>query len=251
VDNYNGFIFACLSDHGPSLVEHLGNARPFLDAIAGQGDNGIFVNTGAHKYRYDANWKLQLENTLDNYHVMFVHESFMALIGKRTGRKINMSTNSQWRSLYLGGGHGAIDFSSTGGVGASTFEDIPFNLVVFPNLAFVGVHIRTIRPISVDETEVSLYPTLLNGGHDEVNSARLRKHEEFFGPAGFGAPDDVEVAMGRVRRGLNAKGNNSLLLARGLNSETVSDDGTRVGRITDEGHLRGLYSHWKQLLKSS
>ncbi len=55
-------------------------------------------------------------------------------------------------------------------------------MLVFPNLILIGVQIRTIRPVEVDRTEVFLYPAMLKGVPREVNVARLRGHEAFYGP---------------------------------------------------------------------
>ena len=47
---------------------------------------------------------------------------------------------------------------------------------------------------------------MLRGVSKEINAQRLRTHEGFYGPAGFGSPDDVEVAFERVKEGLKAEG---------------------------------------------
>ena len=47
----------------------------------------------------------------------------------------------------------------------------------------------------MDETEVFLYPTLLKGVPLEMNAARLRGHEAFYGPAG-GATMQNAITLG-------------------------------------------------------
>jgi hypothetical protein len=127
---------------------------------------------------------------------------------------------------------------------------VPFNITIFPNLAFVGIQIRVIFPISAERTEVTLYPTLLNGVDPEVNAKRLRLHEDFFGPSGFGTADDVEVAMQRVSDGLRAKGDEWLYLARALGNEEIDEQrGIRSGAITTETTQRAIYRRWEQLVR--
>src|SRR5262245_29280194 len=46
VASYRDFLFASLSPEGPSLEEHLGHARPYLDRVADQRPGGIAVRSG-------------------------------------------------------------------------------------------------------------------------------------------------------------------------------------------------------------
>ena len=50
---------------------------------------------------------------------------------------------------------------------------------------------------------------------ETVNRMRLRAHEMFFGPAGFGSPDDMEIFR-RVHDGLAAPDVGELIFWRGL-----------------------------------
>jgi phenylpropionate dioxygenase-like ring-hydroxylating dioxygenase large terminal subunit len=240
--NYRGFLFASVAPDGPTLEEQLGNARPYVDRIAAQGPQGIEATAGVQKYGYDANWKLQLENTVDNYHVSFIHKTFTDLLAQRAGKR------GEWHEGVqrdLGNGHGTLEFAAQEGAATG---GLPFNMVVFPNLAFVGTHIRVVRPIAVDRTEVALYPTLIVGAPSETNARRLRVHEESFGPGGFVGPDDAEVAMVRVQEGLQAKPADWVLLARGLHREKLDERGVRTCHITDEAGQRALYRQWKRLM---
>ena len=104
-----------------------------------------------------------------------------------------------------------------------------------------------IRPVSVDETEVFIYPTLLGGVPSEVNEDRLRRHEAFYGPAGGGATDDLEV-FERVTEGLRADIDPWVSIGRGLNQEHVEEDGTTVGQITSELSNRAILRYWKHVM---
>jgi hypothetical protein len=124
------------------------------------------------------------------------------------------------------------------------------HILVFPNLVLIGVHIRVIRPVTIDQTEVFLYPTLLKGVPAAVNAARLRGHEAFYGPAGGGATDDLEM-FERNQIGLSAQVDPWLVLGRGLRQESPDVDGTLVGQITDELTQRGIWRQWKKVMSQS
>jgi len=121
------------------------------------------------------------------------------------------------------------------------------NLGVFPNLLIIGIQFRMTIPKSATRTDVHLLPTTLKGVPDEINVARLRAHESFYGSAGGGAPDDVEM-FNRCTDGLRVKGAEWLELSRGIEREHVDADGGRIGHITDETPQRAFYRKWKAMM---
>ena len=84
---YRGFMFASLSGDVPPLEEHLGDVRSLIDLAVDQAPDGLELVPGVVHYRFQANWKLQLENTVDMYHVPFSHESTVSASGKQFGRR--------------------------------------------------------------------------------------------------------------------------------------------------------------------
>lgn len=281
IEMYRGFVFGSLSPVGVTLDEHLGQpVKEQLDHFIDLSPEGeLDVTAGVHKYGYKANWKFQIENGMDGYHPNFVHQTFFANIQRRTGAKLTdlfiSSSNSHTRDL--GNGHVMLDYrpynqannrrmqtvlpTRPGGqayldamvkrYGPERAEEIltagGTHLLVFPNLILIGVQIRVIRPVKIDETEVFLYPTLLKGVPSEVNATRLRGHEAFYGPAGGGATDDLEM-FERNQIGLSAQVDPWLLLGRGLHQEHQDVDGTLVGQITDELTQRGIWRQWKKVM---
>lgn len=247
VENYGGFIFVRLIDEGPELIEHLAHARPYLDRIINQGD-GISLTAGVHRILYPGNWKLQQENTVDNYHAGFVHGVYFDMMAKRSGTRASASGNPAWKAKDLGNGHSAIDFGS--GIALDFLGDSgQFNLQIFPNLNFVGTQVRANRPISVSSTMVEMYPALVKGFSDDVNNARLRAHEDFFGPAGFGSPDDGDVVFRRLTRGIAADvGDDWCVVNKGLHNEEVDSAGVRIGSISDETTMRAIYRAWTEAM---
>ena len=242
VAEYRGFVFASLSEDVPDLEEHLGLAREHLDFVA---DQDIELSAGVQKYAYDANWKFQVENTIDPYHLGFVHQSFFEIVEERTGRKTSFAKiHKQEKVSDLGRGHSLYQLEGDLGIGA-----LPFNLIIFPTLSFVGSQLRMVRPVSADRTEVFLYPLMVKGASPEENAQRLRVHEGFYGPASFGTPDDMAIAFGRVRKGLEAdRLNDSLIIRRGKDREVVDDRGVPFSNGSDEVSIRALYKEWKRLM---
>ena len=76
-----GFVFASLAEQGPSLEDHLGSAKDSIDELVDRAPDGeIDLSAGVHNTSR-GNWKLQLENTVDMYHVPFSHESSVCRCG--------------------------------------------------------------------------------------------------------------------------------------------------------------------------
>nr|AMK59211.1 dioxygenase large subunit [uncultured bacterium UPO45] len=281
VDSYRGLIFGSLSPVGISLDEHLGQpAKEQIDLFIDLSPVGeLDVTAGVHKYGYRANWKFQVENSMDGYHPNFVHQTFFSNIQHRTGVKLTAMFNSDSIAVTrdLGNGHVMLDYRPYNRVKASGLRAATMptpwgqayqeamvakhgaerakevltaggtHMLIFPNLVMLGVQIRVIRPIAIDQTEVFLYPALLKGVPEEVNSARLRAHEAFYGPAGGGATDDLEM-FERNQLGLSAQLDPWLLLSRGIGKEQQDTDGTFTGQATDELNQRAIWRQWKKVM---
>ncbi|MDP9458878.1 MAG: Rieske 2Fe-2S domain-containing protein [Actinomycetota bacterium] len=255
VESYRGFIFASLDPDIVSLDEYLGHSKQYFDFIAEIGPEGPELTANAHKLVYRGNWKLQIENTIDPYHFSFTHQSWLDILKERTGKSSpwvkNVRTNPDWRGLALGNGHAVHEYGSLA-QDRNTHEIaigelLPFMMNVFPSLAFVGAHLRLIVPRAVDETWVYLYPILPKGADEATRTRILRDHELFYGSAGFGSTDDIEVGFDRVTDGLQASASPEdwHLMSRGLHREVVEEGtGITVGRSSDEVPQRGWYTQW-------
>ncbi|MPZ24753.1 MAG: Rieske 2Fe-2S domain-containing protein, partial [Dehalococcoidia bacterium] len=75
VATYRGLIFASLSEDGPTLEQHLGMARKYIDMWADVSPTGNLAvgRTGYWKHVYIGNWKLQVEGSNEGYHVGYMH----------------------------------------------------------------------------------------------------------------------------------------------------------------------------------
>ncbi len=281
VDTYRGMIFASLAESGPSLRQHLGNAADYIDLAFDIAPTGnVLLNAGVHKYSYKGNWKLQSENGVDGYHPNFVHKAFFESTGVPSAMHI-FGANSEGRAGALGNGHGILDsrpmmrefvaMTLATPQGQRRLDELAerlgdverarevltsggtqgFNLLIFPNILMIGYQIRVVIPRTVLDTDVEMYPYLLEGVSDEQNEARLRGHEDFYGAAGGGGPDDVAMFR-RVFTGIEAKGQPTLdwlLFARGLRRSVVEGD-IDWGHVTDENPQRGFYRQWLSLMEA-
>jgi nitrite reductase/ring-hydroxylating ferredoxin subunit len=278
---YRGLVFASLTSEVEDLRDYLGAAKYYLDLFMDLSPEGaIEARAGTHKYGYDGNWKFQMENGVDGYHANFVHQSFFEVQGKQLGigRKVMklFSETTPMESKDLGHGHSILDTAPKRQVqrpvnnlfrgSASTAATDTYlasleqrfgkqrtsevlgasnvNLAIFPNLLIIGVQLRNVIPVNVARTDVFVTPTTLRGVPDEINVARLRAHESFYGPAGGGAPDDVEM-FNRCTDGLRVKGAEWLELSRGLNREHTDADGVIAAHLTDEVPQRAFYRGWR------
>jgi phenylpropionate dioxygenase-like ring-hydroxylating dioxygenase large terminal subunit len=280
VGNYRGLVFASLDPAVEKLEDHLAGARYYIDLFMDLSPEGrIDARCGTHKYGYDGNWKFQMENGVDGYHPNFVHQSFFEGQGKKFGRKVMklFTDATTYESKDLGNGHSILDMAPTRRVNrpvanilrgavsqgandaymrmlldrygedrtAEILGASNVNLAVFPNLLIIGIQFRNVIPVNTARTDVHLTPTTLVGVPDEINVARLRAHEAFYGPAGGGAPDDVEM-FNRCTEGLRVKGAEWLELSRGLNREHRDGRGNVAAHISDEVPQRAFYRMWKQ-----
>nr|WP_239028467.1 Rieske 2Fe-2S domain-containing protein [Pseudonocardia acidicola] len=273
VESYRGFVFGSLDPDTPPLAEHLGNARPYLDAIVGKYPGGVEIARGTTPYGYQGNWKLQVENALDFYHLPTTHKSFLDVM-KAKGVPVPSSHRLMEgdNAVYLGNGHGTV-VSRTydadghshvdseqrraleerfGAAAAPLAGSIHQHLLIFPNLVILehpGPQIRVIRPLAVDRTEVRGYAYFPKGVPDHVRRAQLRAYEVFYGPAGMGTPDDIE-AFDSCTEGYRAGAAPWNDLSRGMHREATDLDLAAIGpfetagNITDDTVYRGLYRWW-------
>jgi phenylpropionate dioxygenase-like ring-hydroxylating dioxygenase large terminal subunit len=284
IDFYRGFVFASLAPNGPTLDEHLGLAKSYIDLFLDVSPLGeIEVTSGVNKTFFRANWKFV---GMDGYHPNYVHKSVYDLRRRRKPAGVTASANGETFSdesanltRDLGLGHVMLDVypvrsanyenylksmqgrpgwdkyyaSMVESYGKKRADEILIwagdpHIGIFPNLQLIGSHIRIIRPVAADRTEVLMLPTLIKGVPDEINELRLRNHEAFYGPASQGSPDDAEI-FERNQLGLSATVEPWILLARGLHRERTDADGSIIGSITDEVTQRGQLKQWKAMME--
>ncbi|KKB63508.1 Rieske (2Fe-2S) protein [Robbsia andropogonis] len=280
VGMYAGLIFASFNEDIEPLEDFLGGAKPWIDLFMKQGAGYPVKANGEHKFKFKGNWKIQLENTTDLYHFPVVHKSWLKSIDAETEKIVtSFMTDDGAFCRGLGNGHSLavlmpnlVDLDKDDGAplperftplieklsGRHSPEavrrivrsllGVGFNLNLFPNLALSMAFFRVLRPLSAEETEIRHVALGMDGGPDEANQERLRIHEHFQGPFGFGSPDDAE-AWERVQRGAHAGPDVPILVNRGLNREARSDNGETTAHSTDETGMREAYKMWRKMME--
>jgi benzoate/toluate 1,2-dioxygenase alpha subunit len=219
-ESYRGFLFASLNPDVLALEAHLGSTRVIIDQMVDQAPEGLEVLRGNSTYVYDGNWKLQMENGADGYHVSAVHWNYSATMGRRNYEAQGTRTvdangwsksvggvygfehghillwtnllNPEVRPVY---GHRAELEARLGKARADQIVGQSRNLGLYPNVYLMdqfSTQIRVVRPVAVDRTEVSIYCFAPRGEAAEERALRIRQYEDFFNVSGMGTPDDLE-----------------------------------------------------------
>ena len=221
--SHRGFLFGSLSDPGTTLADHLGDARIFLDLVVDQSEQGIELLPGDVRYTFRANWKFQLENTVDAYHFPATHPSYLRLMDRRArmGPREGVA-RSVWQGddgVQLDERMGAFTFAhghvlvwttspperhplyaqreALGrrvGAERASWMLRTRQLDVFPNLQIgssAAIQMRVIRPLAPDLTEVSTWCIAPVGESADARRQRLRQYEDFYNPSGMATPDDT------------------------------------------------------------
>jgi benzoate/toluate 1,2-dioxygenase alpha subunit len=244
------------------------------------------VLRGSSSYVYDGNWKLQIENGADGYHVSSVHWNYSATMGRRNYEAEGTRTvDANGWSKSLGGvyafDHGHILLwtrllnpevrpvhahrealaERLGQARADFIVDQTRNLCLYPNVYLMdqfSTQIRVVRPLAVDKTEVTIYCMAPIGESAQERATRIRQYEDFFNVSGMGTPDDLEEfrACQTGYQGASTLWND---LSRGARQwvEGADDNALAMGmqpqlsgvKTEDEGLFVRQHAHWAQSLQ--
>jgi len=279
---YRGFVFASLAQTPVSFEDHIGAIKANIDDLVDRAPDGrLALDAGMHRYMYRGNWKLQIENVLDSYHVPFSHAStvdkqgvqFARREGDEKGAKVvdKEKTSTDWkgrRSHDMGNGHGwtsntALDEGRRSSpaydayvrvlsekVGKERAAEILkprlHNTLIYPNLSIMGlnIHVRVIKPLAVDVTEVTVYPIRLVGAPDAMNFGNIRLLNVTHSAASFVQTDDLE-SFARIQRGLQSRMSDWVDISRGLGAEEPDREVNALrAKATDEMVVRAQYKAW-------
>ena len=283
-EQYKDFWFMNLDPDAPSLVDYLGKATDYIDLVVDQSPSGTMqVIAGTQEYDVNANWKLMVENSVDDYHLPSTHSTWLNYMAN-SGVKVeppkdpSLVLPTHGLAIDLGNGHFTTDNVNFRGrpvaawipiygeeakpemaaireelvqrVGpdrAKRICDTNRNLVIFPNLVIndgSSVTIRTFYPDGADKMHVLAWAL---GPVEETESARARRLDAFltfYGPGGFATPDDVE-ALELVQQGLaNYTDDRWSEMSRGMGREKEQLN-------SDEHHLRTFWRHWDKMMSGA
>jgi phenylpropionate dioxygenase-like ring-hydroxylating dioxygenase large terminal subunit len=283
---YRGFVFASLARDGQSLADYLGHAKDSIDELCDRAPDGeVDLSGGVHRYTFRANWKLQLENTVDMYHVPFSHESTVSRSGRQFGRRPGEKAGSEisdrgnaakrWEERIAWGsranGHSYAGHQPV----AENLPDDPVfrayiasleakhgrertlailrpkrhNTAFFPNMTLQALnhHVRVIQPVAVDRTEIRVYPVKLKGAPDEMNRGFIRHLNVTHSASSLIQTDDLENFR-RCQVGAGAPSSDWVWFARGVETDREDEHGDFVNSGTVELPQRSQYAAWLRFM---
>lgn len=271
VDSYRGFWFVCFDRNVQSLGDYLAGAKDWIDIVADQSELGMTLVGGTQEYQIRANWKLLTENSIDGYHAINTHATYVDYLKNSQG---SMSPVPFEGTGYdLGNGHAVIEYRAPWGrpvaqwiplwgedgrreldavyarllqrFGKERADRIAFsnrNMFIFPNLVIndiMAITVRTYFPTAPDAMQVSAWALAPKEESAWARKYRLSNFLEFLGPGGFATPDDVE-ALEQCQRGFES-----------LREAPWSDISKGMGKAKpgydDELQMRAFWMRWQQL----
>ena len=220
VASYKGMVFGSLSEDVLPLEDFLGDTKFFIDIVMDQGPKGMEFVAGHASYTFRGNWKLQMDNGQDGYHLTSTHSSFMDLQARRRvgeghveARQFDWKQRAKMRNgmFTFPYGHSVLwldQVEPTKRPFYPVVEEVRArigdlrtewalkarNYQFFPNMQFndsVTTMLRVFRPIAVDLTEMNTYCLAPVGERPDLRAWRLRQFEDFFNPSGMATPDDT------------------------------------------------------------
>jgi p-cumate 2,3-dioxygenase subunit alpha len=283
-ESYRDFWFMCLDETAPALKDYLGRATEYMDIVLDQSPTGnMEIISGTQEYDVGANWKLMVENSVDDYHIPTTHSTWLAYMANsgvnvHVPREEGLVLPTKGWAIDLGNGHFTTDninfrgrpiakwipiygeaakeeideirrdlVARLGPQRAERVADTNRNLVIFPNLVIndgSSVTVRTFYPETASKMHVTAWAL---GPVEETPSARARRLDAFltfYGPGGFATPDDIE-ALEMVQMGLaNWQEDPWSEMSRGMGKETEQLN-------SDEHHLRIFWRRWNQMMETA
>lgn len=263
------FFFVCFDRDSPELDVYLAGAGDYLDLLSEQTELGMTIVGGTQEYAVRANWKLLSENSIDGYHAITTHASYLDYLKSTNGSLTNVALQGTARDL--GNGHAVVEYKAPWGrpiaqwvpmwgedgrkeieaierkliarLGPEKADKIAHfnrNLLIFPNLVvndIMAITVRTFYPLAPDYMHINAWALAPKEESEWARKYRLYNFLEFLGPGGFATPDDVE-AMEKCQNGyasMKEAGWNDL--SKGMGKAVASYD--------DELQLRAFWMHWQ------
>lgn len=282
LEAYKGFWFAAFDRAIAPLHDYLADAREYLDLVVDQSPTGeMEIVAGTQEYDIKANWKLLVENSFDDYHLISTHSTYLEYMrdsGVNVALQKGLLMPAHGIGKALGNGHAVVDNTNyrgrpvaawiplygedakaeiaqiraelvarLGEARAHRVADTNRNLVVFPNLVIndgSSVTVRTFWPVAADRMRVTAWALGPKGESETARARRLDSFLTFYGPGGLATPDDVE-ALEIVQQGLQTWREVPWSeMSRGMHK-----DGEQLN--TDEIHLRAFWRRWNELMTAA
>ncbi|MDE8649309.1 Rieske 2Fe-2S domain-containing protein [Rhodococcus qingshengii] len=289
LESYRGFVFATFDETAPTLEEFLGpTGRLSLDLLAERGD--MEVIPGIQKFVVKSNWKFTVDNVFDYYHPQITHMSAFAVGaipappdefvegGALTaeGNRLevpflptdlhNIVMLGEYGHAISGPEQDALEVTS----GREPFEwrytpetqkklgrlgsRVAGHPHIFPTTWLTaGAQLSLRVPRSPGVTEIWWFSFRDRNASKEQQTAELRSHIHYFGPAGLLEQEDGE---NWEQSTLQTRGDASRevpqLLKMGLQTSKIfKDDGLAVIEAPINEHAQlWTYHSWREWLRN-
>ena len=270
-----GFCFISFDPAVVPLTDYLAGASEILDLIASHSESGMTIVEGAQEYSIRANWKLLAENSVDGYHAVTTHATYLDYLKNMAGGLVPVPLSG--RTFSLGNGHAVLEYKAPWGrpiaqwvpmfgdegkaemaaiygrlaqrVGDAKAQRIAThnrNLLIFPNLVIndiMAITIRTFYPVAPAQMMVNGWALAPREESDWARKYRLFNFLEFLGPGGFATPDDVEALQSCQNGFSNAGSAGWSDISKGMGNPEPSYD--------DELQMRLFWTRWNELVAAS
>jgi p-cumate 2,3-dioxygenase alpha subunit len=117
------------------------------------------------------------------------------------------------------------------------------NTLIFPNFVvndLMAITVRTFYPVRPDYMEINAWALAPIGEERLSRERRLQNFVEFFGPAGFASPDDVEMLDLCQQGYANADISEWNDISKGMQSDSFASD--------DEEQMRVFWRKWADMM---
>jgi phenylpropionate dioxygenase-like ring-hydroxylating dioxygenase large terminal subunit len=282
LDQYRDFYFLNFDRDAVDLATYLAGAKEYIDLVVDQSPSGrMQIVSGTQEYDIKANWKLLVENSVDDYHLIATHSTWLNYMrnsgvnvappkdsglllptkgmGKDLGNGHLCIDNpnfrgrpvARWISVYGEDAKADIDairaelVERLGEQRAARVADTNRNLVIFPNLVIndgSSVTVRNFFPVAPGHMRVTSWAL---GPVEETEAQRARRLHAFltfYGPGGFATPDDIAALEAAQDGYASWREVRWSDLSRGMAREGVPLD-------TDEEHIRVFWRRWSELVE--
>jgi phenylpropionate dioxygenase-like ring-hydroxylating dioxygenase large terminal subunit len=283
LESYRDFYFISFDRDIVDLKTYLAGAADYIDLVVDQSPSGrMEIISGVQEYDVKGNWKLMVENSVDDYHLLATHSTWLNYMrnsgvniappkgsglllptkgfGKDLGNGHLTTDNpnfrgrpvAKWISVYGEDAKADIDamraelVKRLGEGRAARVADTNRNLSIFPNLIIndgSAVTVRFFYPMGPDRMRVTAWAL---GPVEETEAQRARRlyaFLTFYGPGGFATPDDV-AALEAAQQGYQAYREVPWNdMSRGM---AKGPDEEQLH--TDEGHLRVFWRKWSSMM---
>jgi p-cumate 2,3-dioxygenase subunit alpha len=272
LDSHAGFCFISFNPDAEPLREYLAGAKEILELIASHSESGMTIVDGAQEYAIRANWKLLAENSVDGYHAVTTHATYLDYLKNMAGGLVPVPLSG--KTFDLGNGHAVLEYKAPWGrpiaqwvpmfgeAGKQEMEAIRGrltqrlgddkagriathnrNMLIFPNLVIndiMAITIRTFYPVAPGQMMVNGWALAPREESEWARKYRLFNFLEFLGPGGFATPDDVEALQSCQNGFSNAGSAGWSDISKGMGDPQPSYD--------DELQMRLFWTRWNQLV---